>query len=47
LREWGVDTAMLATVSTNIPAIHLYTKTGFERIDALESPSYQKHIPVA
>ncbi len=44
LREWGADTAMLVTINTNTSAIHLYTKTGFERIDVSEPPSYNKYI---
>ncbi len=47
LREWGADTAMLVTINTNTSAIHLYAKTGFERIDVSESPNYEKYIPAA
>lgn len=46
LREWGADTAMLVTINTNISAIHLYAKTGFEHIDVSEPARYEKHIPV-
>ena len=44
LREWGADTAMLVTINTNTSAIHLYAKTGFERMVVSESPRYEKYI---
>jgi ribosomal protein S18 acetylase RimI-like enzyme len=44
LQEWGADTAMLITINTNIPAVNLYNKTGFDRAEVLEYPSYQKQI---
>lgn len=47
LREWGAYTAMLVTVNTNTSAVHLYTKTGFERVDVSEPARYEKHIPVS
>jgi ribosomal protein S18 acetylase RimI-like enzyme len=44
LQEWGAETAMLITINTNIPAVNLYNKTGFARVEILEYPSYQKQI---
>ena len=44
LQEWGAETAMLITINTNIPAMNLYNKTGFDRVEILEYPSYQKQI---
>jgi ribosomal protein S18 acetylase RimI-like enzyme len=44
LQEWGADLAMLITVSTNTPAVNLYKKTGFECVEVLEYPAYQKQI---
>jgi ribosomal protein S18 acetylase RimI-like enzyme len=47
LRERGADTAMLVTISTNTPALGLYDRTGFERVDIAEPQTYQQHIPVS
>jgi mycothiol synthase len=44
LREWGADTAMLVTISTNTLAVNLYEKTGFERVAVYEAPGHEKHI---
>jgi ribosomal protein S18 acetylase RimI-like enzyme len=44
LQELGADTAMLITVNTNIPAVNLYDKTGFESVEIKEYPSYEKQI---
>jgi ribosomal protein S18 acetylase RimI-like enzyme len=44
LRARGAETALLVTMSTNTAANRLYTKTGFERMDNLEMPRYEKHI---
>ncbi len=46
LQEWGAETAMLITINTNIPAVTLYNRTGFESVGILEYPSYQKQIAV-
>jgi len=46
LRSWGTDTAMLVTVSSNVPAIKLYQAAGFERVEVDEVPSYQMDVPV-
>jgi len=46
LQRWGADTAMLVTINTNVPAVNLYHKTGFEKVDVLEYPGYQKQIQV-
>ena len=46
LRTWGVDTAMLVTINTNLPAVSLYEKTGFERADIAEAQRYEKQIQV-
>jgi len=47
LRAWGADTAMLVTVSTNVPAVRLYESVGFARVDVSEAPRYQKQVPAA
>jgi ribosomal protein S18 acetylase RimI-like enzyme len=47
LQEWGADTAMLVTVNTNLPAVSLYNKTGFERVEILEHLSYKKEIALS
>ena len=44
LQQWGAETAMLITMSTNTPAITLYNKTGFDRAEIPEYPIYQKQI---
>jgi ribosomal protein S18 acetylase RimI-like enzyme len=46
LQQWGTETAMLITMSTNIPAITLYNKTGFDLAEIPEHPIYQKQIAV-
>jgi len=46
LQEWGAETAMLITISTNTPAVTLYNKTGFDSVDVTEYPSYQKQIAI-
>lgn len=45
LKELGADTAILVTINTNTPAVALYNKTGFERVEIEEYPSYEKTIP--
>ena len=45
LQELGADIAMLITVNTNIPAVSLYNRTGFDSVEIKEYPSYQKQIP--
>jgi ribosomal protein S18 acetylase RimI-like enzyme len=45
LREWGADTAMVVTVSTNRPARGLYRRLGFEPVDVAEARSYEKTVP--
>jgi len=47
LREWGAETAMLITISTNTPAVTLYNRTGFDSVEITEYPSYQKQIAVS
>lgn len=44
LRDQGADTAMLVTISTNTPAIRLYAKTGFQRIEVSELARYEKQV---
>lgn len=44
LQAWDADTAMLITVNTNAPAVGLYNKTGFERVDISELPIYEKQL---
>ena len=44
LQELGADIAMLVTINTNIPAVNLYNKTGFESVEVQEYPSYEKRI---
>jgi ribosomal protein S18 acetylase RimI-like enzyme len=46
LQKLGAETAMLVTVNTNIPAVSLYNKIGFDNVEILEYPSYQKQIDV-
>jgi ribosomal protein S18 acetylase RimI-like enzyme len=40
LREWGTETAMLITASTNTPALRLYETAGFAPIPTPETPGY-------
>ncbi|HKI55449.1 MAG TPA: GNAT family N-acetyltransferase [Anaerolineales bacterium] len=44
LKAFGADIAMLITINTNTSAVTLYNKTGFERVDVKEHPSYEKQI---
>jgi mycothiol synthase len=44
LQKLGADTAMLVTINTNVPAVNLYDKTGFESVELIEYPSYEKQI---
>jgi ribosomal protein S18 acetylase RimI-like enzyme len=44
LQAQGARTAMLATISTNVPATSLYTRAGFTRADVVEPRTYQKAI---
>ncbi len=46
LQDWGADTAMLITASTNVPATNLYHRAGFEPVDISEHPSYTKQIAI-
>jgi len=46
LRTWGADTALLVTVSSNIPAIKLYQSAGFTQVEAVEAPSFQMDLLV-
>jgi ribosomal protein S18 acetylase RimI-like enzyme len=47
LQEWGADTAMLIIISTNTPAVNLYTKMGFEPVEILEYASYEKQMALS
>ncbi|MCB8922770.1 MAG: GNAT family N-acetyltransferase [Ardenticatenaceae bacterium] len=44
LRDWNADTAMLITINTNIPAMKLYDKVGFEPVPMTEPRRYEKEI---
>lgn len=44
LQDWGADMAMLVTISSNSPAVHLYEKAGFMRVAVREPAVYEKHI---
>ncbi|MCC6300006.1 MAG: GNAT family N-acetyltransferase [Anaerolineales bacterium] len=46
LQKLGAETAMLVTITTNTPAVNLYNKIGFDDVEILEYPSYQKQIAV-
>lgn len=46
LQGWGAEIAMLITIDTNIPAVTLYIRSGFDRVELSEYPSYQKQITV-
>jgi mycothiol synthase len=46
LQDWGAETAMLVTISTNTPAVSLYQKTGFTSIDVVEPRVYFKELNV-
>lgn len=39
LKAWGTDRAMLITISTNEPAVQLYSTMGFTRVDVPETGS--------
>jgi mycothiol synthase len=45
LQKLGAATAMLVTINTNVPAVNLYNKTGFESVEIIGYPSYEKQIP--
>ena len=45
LKELGADLAILVTINTNISALNLYNKTGFEIVAVKEYPTYEKQIP--
>jgi ribosomal protein S18 acetylase RimI-like enzyme len=45
LQKMGADTAMLITINSNSPAVALYNKTGFNRVEIKDNPSYEKQIP--
>jgi ribosomal protein S18 acetylase RimI-like enzyme len=47
LQAWGAHTAQLLTISSNAPAIALYSSAGFIRVEIAETPGYQKQICVA
>lgn len=44
LQAWGSERAMLVTISSNEPAVRLYSTMGFTRADIAETGSYQKCI---
>lgn len=44
LQRWGAETALLITIDTNLPAVTLYNRSGFERVEIPGDPSYQKQI---
>jgi len=44
LKKMGADTAMLITINSNSPAMSLYNKTGFSRVEIKDNPSYEKQI---
>jgi len=46
LQAWGAETAMLVTISTNLPAVGLYQSTGFTPYEGIEPPVYCKEFPV-
>ena len=45
LQALGAETAMLITINSNSPAVGLYQKTGFSRVEVKEVFSYEKQIP--
>jgi len=47
LQKLGADTAMLITINSNSPAVALYNKTGFNRVEIKDNPSYEKQIPAS
>jgi GNAT superfamily N-acetyltransferase len=46
LKEWGATVAMLVTTKTNLPAIRLYQKTGFNVNKIEKVPTYEKKIEI-
>jgi mycothiol synthase len=44
LQDWGAETAMLVTISTNAPAVGLYQSTGFTPYEAMEPLVYFKEL---
>lgn len=44
LQEWKSKTAMLVTISTNLPAVNLYKKAGFNSVETSKYPNYKKII---
>ena len=42
LQAWGAETAQLVTVSSNTPAVTLYRRLGFERLQIEEPARYRK-----
>ena len=44
LQKLGAEKAMLVTINSNTPAVNLYNKTGFERVETNEYSSYKKQI---
>lgn len=44
LQKLGANTAMLITINSNTPAVGLYHKTGFSRIEIKDQFIYQKQI---
>lgn len=44
LRSWGADTATLATMSNNVPAVALYHKVGFAALEGTEPRRYEAQI---
>jgi mycothiol synthase len=45
LRAQDTETVVLVTVSSNLPALHLYKAVGFKPIESPETPGYQMNIP--
>jgi len=44
LQKLGAEKAILVTINSNTPAVNLYNKTGFERVEMDEYSSYKKQI---
>jgi ribosomal protein S18 acetylase RimI-like enzyme len=44
LQAWGAETALLATINSNAPAMKLYERMGFEMLEMEEYPAYEKRI---
>jgi ribosomal protein S18 acetylase RimI-like enzyme len=47
LQDWGAQTALLVTLSSNAPAINLYQRCGFTEVALIEPVSYQKIVTPA